>query len=139
MKKLWLYILFCPALTLAADLKLEISGLHPKSGLLLIAVYDQAEAFNANAHTQAVYLAECKLKPVLTHTVPDLNPGEYAVALLHDENGNYAMDRTFIGRPKEGYGFSNNVGRFKKPSFKKAAFRLREKGAALPIKMRYPK
>lgn len=137
MKQLWLCTLLAAAPLQAADLHLKISDVRLHRGKLLVALYDRPEPFYANAHTQAVYFTECNIEPRVTLTIPDLKPGEYAIALLHDENGNRAMDHTFLGRPKEGYGFSNNAGRFKKPSFKKAAFRLPEKGATLPIKMRY--
>lgn len=39
----------------------------------------------------------------------DLAPGRYAVAILHDENANGAMDETMLGSPKEGYGISRNA------------------------------
>ena len=32
----------------------------------------------------------------------------YALALYHDENGNRSFDRTGVGFPAEGFGFSNN-------------------------------
>ncbi len=41
----------------------------------------------------------------LTFHVP---PGRYALAVLHDENGNKKLDRNFLGVPKEGFGFANN-------------------------------
>jgi uncharacterized protein (DUF2141 family) len=34
--------------------------------------------------------------------------GRYAVAVIHDENGNHKLDRNFLGIPKEGFGFANN-------------------------------
>lgn len=37
-----------------------------------------------------------------------LPPGNYAVAAIHDENGNARLDRNFFGIPKEGFGFANN-------------------------------
>ena len=39
---------------------------------------------------------------------PDLPPGDYAVAAIHDENSNARLDRNFLGIPKEGFGFANN-------------------------------
>jgi uncharacterized protein (DUF2141 family) len=39
---------------------------------------------------------------------PDLPPGNYAVAAIHDENSNAHLDRNFLGIPKEGFGFANN-------------------------------
>ena len=38
----------------------------------------------------------------------DLPPGDYAVAVIHDENRNARLDRNFIGIPREGFGFANN-------------------------------
>jgi uncharacterized protein (DUF2141 family) len=37
-----------------------------------------------------------------------LQPGDYGVATIHDENRNARLDRNFIGVPKEGFGFANN-------------------------------
>jgi uncharacterized protein (DUF2141 family) len=52
---------------------------------------------------------------------PDLPPGDYAVAAIHDENSNARLDRNLIGVPKEGFGFANNphVG-LVPPAFEKA-------------------
>ena len=34
-------------------------------------------------------------------------PGEYAVSVVHDTNANRSVDRSTVGFPKEGVGFSN--------------------------------
>lgn len=52
---------------------------------------------------------------------PDLPPGDYAVAAIHDENGNAKLDRNLFGIPKEGFGFANNSHvTFSAPAFYKA-------------------
>lgn len=38
---------------------------------------------------------------------PNVAQGDYAITVLHDENGNAKADM-FFGIPKEGVGFSNN-------------------------------
>lgn len=38
-----------------------------------------------------------------------LPPGDYAVRIYHDENGNGRMDRNAFGLPREGYGFSREA------------------------------
>ena len=43
-----------------------------------------------------------------TGTYSDLPPGDYAVAVIHDENENKKLDRNFVGWPTEGFGFANN-------------------------------
>jgi len=37
-----------------------------------------------------------------------LPPGDYGVAVIHDENRNARLDRNIIGIPREGFGFANN-------------------------------
>jgi uncharacterized protein (DUF2141 family) len=43
-----------------------------------------------------------------TCTFPNVEPGTYAVAVVHDENSNGKLDKNFVGVPSEGYGVSNN-------------------------------
>lgn len=66
-----------------------------------------------------------------------LPPGNYAVAVVHDENGNGKLD-TFAGIPREGFGFSRNPRiAFGPPRFTSARFALMQSGNAQRIKMRY--
>lgn len=52
---------------------------------------------------------------------PNIPPGNYAIAAIHDENSNHHLDRNFIGIPKEGFGFANNPHvTLSAPSFKQA-------------------
>jgi len=39
----------------------------------------------------------------------DIPPGTYALVVIHDENMNGKLDTNWVGIPKEGYGFSNDV------------------------------
>jgi uncharacterized protein (DUF2141 family) len=63
--------------------------------------------------------------------------GRYAVALLHDENGNGKVDYAIM-IPREGFGFSRNpVVRMGPPSFESAAFPVGDAPVQLTIRMRY--
>lgn len=63
--------------------------------------------------------------------------GGYAVAVIHDENGNAKLD-TFAGIPREGFGFSNNPAiRFGPPRFAAARFRHAGDATAQQVRMRY--
>jgi uncharacterized protein (DUF2141 family) len=67
-------------------------------------------------------------------TVPK---GRYAIAIVHDENGNGKLDKRLL-MPREGYGFSNDAPvRRGPPSFKNAAFDVSESREHLSIRMRY--
>lgn len=66
-----------------------------------------------------------------------LTPGDYAIALIHDENGNGKLD-TFAGIPREGVGFSRNpVLRFGAPSFQSARFQVAGSAVEQDIRLKY--
>lgn len=64
----------------------------------------------------------------------------YAVAVYHDANANGEFDRTTLGAPMEGYGFSNDAPtRYATPSFDAARFMVKPGDNTLRIKIRYPR
>jgi uncharacterized protein (DUF2141 family) len=66
-------------------------------------------------------------------------PDAYAVAVYHDINANRDFDRTVVGLPNEGYGFSNNAPtKLGVPSFEAARFGAGAGDTTLRIRMRYP-
>ena len=65
-------------------------------------------------------------------------PGVYALAVYHDENNNHHFDRSLIGLPLEGYGFSNNASIFMgPPSFASVRFPVRPGDNRITIRLRY--
>jgi uncharacterized protein (DUF2141 family) len=67
----------------------------------------------------------------------DLPTGGYAIALIHDENGNNKLD-TLFGIPKEGFGFSRNpVIRFGAPKFAAARFDVASGTTAEIVRVKY--
>ena len=69
-----------------------------------------------------------------------LTPGVYAVAVYHDANANHDFDRDLIGRPAEGYGFSNDApARIGLPPLRTVRFRLPPAGLTIKVRMRYIK
>jgi uncharacterized protein (DUF2141 family) len=68
----------------------------------------------------------------------NFEPGEYALAVIHDENDNEKMDFNFFGIPKEPYGFSNNPGsRFKKPKYEATKITIGPEGKYVSIDLFY--
>lgn len=67
----------------------------------------------------------------------DLPTGAYAIALVHDENGNGRLDTSF-GMPREGFGFSRNpVIRFGPPRFAEAQFAVASGRVEEAIRVKY--
>ncbi|WP_375339526.1 DUF2141 domain-containing protein [Sphingomonas fuzhouensis] len=63
--------------------------------------------------------------------------GNYAAAVIHDENNNAKLD-TLAGIPREGFGFSRNpVIRFGPPRFSAARFTVDSVAETQQIRMRY--
>jgi len=58
----------------------------------------------------------------------NLEPGDYAVSVIHDRNNNGKLDTNRLGIPKEGFAFGNNaMGIFGPPSFENAKVSIRDK------------
>lgn len=65
-------------------------------------------------------------------------PGEYAVAILHDENENGRADRVLGMAPREGYGFSRDAPvRMAPPDWDDAVFEMGSGAQRMTIRMRY--
>ena len=106
-----------------------------KAGEIHVAVYDNAEAFEADrgengGATSGITEGTIEMvEPGSVTYVYELPPGTYAIGIFHDVNLNNKMDNNFFGVPKEQYGFSNNArALFGPPDFENAAFVL--KGSA---------
>ena len=104
-----------PAATPACDgsagqvrLQVRVAGLQTAKGNITITVYpDDASRFLAKggklarqriAAVQAVTSA-CFVMPAA---------GVYAIAVYHDANDDHDFNRSFVGMPAEGFGFSRN-------------------------------
>ena len=75
--------------------------------------------------------------PGATLRFPDVAPGDYAIAALHDENRDGKMN-TMIGIPREGVGFSNNPAiRMSAPKFSAARFAVGNTTVVETVRMKY--
>jgi uncharacterized protein (DUF2141 family) len=123
------FLLACSSSS-AADLTITIKGLRNSQGNVSLCV------FSADGSVTNVF-PDCESgKPIKAQkaaisggevvvTYKGLKDGIYAVAMIHDENGNGKLDTNFLGIPIEGLGVSNNPTLFGKPSFDEAKFNLR--------------
>lgn len=86
-----------------------------------------------NSHRTVVKAAN-----TITIRFDDVRPGEYAIALLHDENEDGKANRVLGMAPKEGYGFSRDAPvRVAPPDWDDAVFTVGSGPQKLTIKMRY--
>jgi len=121
------------------DITVVVTNLRSIDGDILISLYDKAEGFpkDRDAIVRAAAVPPDDSGQVTT-VFEDLPHGDYAIAVLHDEDGSRGMTFGRFHLPKEGYCFSNNVKvRFKPPKFKKTKFTLDGNNVSQTLKMRY--
>ncbi len=70
----------------------------------------------------------------VTITFENVQPGNYAIMGLHDENENGRMDFRENGMPLESYGTSNNSLSFGPPQYQDAKFNVETKDLELNIR-----
>jgi uncharacterized protein (DUF2141 family) len=119
-------------------LHVHVVGLRSSNGKVGCTLYNSPETFPGDA-SKAFRDVDASISDRrATCNFSNIPPGVYALVVIHDENGNGKFDRNFLGIPKEGYAFSNNVRpRFAPPSFKAASFAYKGGEQSLTITMRY--
>jgi uncharacterized protein (DUF2141 family) len=112
--------LFYPILANPGEVKLVISGFETNEGLVIIKVYKGPEGF-AKEDDLAYKIYKENIQDLECRLAIDLPAGEYAILVIHDENGNELLDTNFIGMPKEPVGVSINPKK-SKPDYEKSKF-----------------
>ena len=65
-------------------------------------------------------------------------PGTYALAVYHDADADRVFDRTALGLPDEGFGFSNNPPTFLGlPNFDRVRIRVPKTNLSTTVRLRY--
>ena len=116
-----------------------MAGFRNEKGFMRISLFESAKGFPGD-HRRAIRSGSGRIQNgAATFTFAGVPHGTYAVAVLHDENGNGKMDTNLVGIPKEGGGASNDAkARFGPPKFDDAKFVIRDPQLKLRINIRYP-
>jgi len=123
---------------LAGEVVITVTDLRSTKGVVRACMTTREDIFpkcikDPGSHRTVVPAGD---KVVIRFT--GVKPGDYAIALLHDENDNGKADRALGMMPKEGYGFSRDAPvRMAPPKFRDAVFAQGEGTSRLTIKMRY--
>jgi uncharacterized protein (DUF2141 family) len=122
--------------TLLGNLKIIIKGCRTSGGTALVALYNKSTGFMKKEPLRNA--SEIIKSTQLTMQFDSLGKGNYAIAIIHDENGNGILDKNDIGIPLEGYGFSNDArGTFGPPEYKDAKFWFAGLNKTIVINMVY--
>lgn len=125
--------------TPGAELRVRIGHLRNEKGHVLVSLFRNGEGYPdepEKAYRKGQALISNGNAVMVFH---DLPAGDYAIAILHDENDDLRMNKNWLGLPTEGYGFSNNVmGMFGPPGLSKASFAVKATGIQyIDIRIKY--
>ena len=125
----------CPA-TWAADLSLDITNIKSADGNLLIAVWDSEDGFLSPDTIRYRGLTPAK-EGTVTYVLHDIPPGDYAISVFHDADGDGKLKKNMMGIPREPLGMSRDAkGTFGPPAYEDAVFTLPEDGLTLTIRLK---
>ncbi len=91
----------------AETLTIVIEDIREASGTIQVRVHAGKAQFDGEG-SMAQFM-EPAVAGSITLVAEDLPPGEYAIRVMHDVNGNDALDANFVGAPTEPFAFSNNA------------------------------
>jgi uncharacterized protein (DUF2141 family) len=122
----------------SGDITVAVSKVRNTSGEIICSLFADAGGF-----AQRVPLAKVVAQPLVPATTcvfHGVKAGIYVITAIHDENDNGRLDKTFFGRPTEGYGVSNNhTYATHGPRFDESKFSFSGNGTrSIAIHLRYP-
>ena len=139
LNKAWFTLLLFVQTPAENKLMVNAQGFRNADGQAAVALFQSADGFPESTEKAIRKATSPIVNGTASVTFGNLPNGVYAIVVLHDTNGSLSMDRGLFGRPKEGYGVSNNAkpGMFGPPKFQDAAFQLGGENHEITIKLRY--
>lgn len=122
----------------AGDVVITVTDLRSTKGVVRACMTTREDIFPKCIKDPAAHRTVVPANGKLEIRFTGVNPGTYAIALLHDENDNGKADRAMGMMPKEGYGFSRDAPvKMAPPKFQDAVFKQGEGTSRMTIRMRY--
>ena len=130
-------LLAAPPPAEGGDLIVRIDNLRSAKGLVRLCLTRDPAHFPDCKGDPAARTASLSAAEAGAVRFSHLAPGTYAIAVIHDENGNGKLD-TLAMMPREGFGFSKNPAiRFGPPKFGEAQFVVGAQASEQRIRVRY--
>jgi uncharacterized protein (DUF2141 family) len=116
----------------------NVDNVRSSRGLIAVTLYtDERRKFLAKRGS--LYVGRVPARPGRTRVcihVP--RPGTYALAVYHDADSDRSFDRTGIGLPDEGFGFSNNPPTFLGlPNFSRVRLNVPRTDLSTTVRLHY--
>ncbi len=123
-----------------SNLTVQIRGIRSNRGVIRVALFRNKQTYESPAPAQSAYRRA--ILPIKNNSAEwqlEVPYGVYGVKLFHDEDNSGKLKKSFVGRPTEGVGFSNNPKLTNHaPSFDEVKFQVGQPQQAITIKMINP-
>lgn len=120
-------------------INVEVAGLKNSNGYLTLTLYDDnSRKFLASGGSRDVVRVPAKAGMARTCLKLPGN-GVWVIAIYHDEDKSRKINRSGLGIPTEGFGFSNNPSTVAGlPTFRSVRLKVSKPGLTTRINVRYP-
>ena len=120
------------------DLRIEVEGIRNASGHVSIALFSSENGFPEKSENAFKLQVQEIKNGQAVFNFQFLPPGNYAFAVLHDENKDGEMKKNILGIPREGFAFSQNFKpKIGAPDFEEASFKLNSGTNKVIVRMIY--
>ncbi|GAB3792169.1 DUF2141 domain-containing protein [Spirosoma humi] len=115
------------------SLTIEVHNIRTLNGAVYVALFRPGKDFPEGKPVEGKKVDATSER---VRTSFSVEPGAYAIAVYHDENGNGKMDKKMFGIPKEPYGFSNDFRpKLSAPKFSDCEFSVGNDGKTVRIQL----
>lgn len=107
---LLLVLTFCILRSISGQeyaLTVQVSNIKEKKGKMIVSIFNNLNDYLKEGKEYCKKIIVVK-DSIINYTFKKLPKGVYAVALYHDVNEDGKCNKSLIGIPKEGFGFSKN-------------------------------
>jgi uncharacterized protein (DUF2141 family) len=121
------------------SLTVVVNGIRNQTGEICLRVYNSEKGFPDHAKSEVKSGCTKITGNSIKQVFSGLKPGNYAVAVVDDQNGDHKLNKDFFGIPEEGFGISRNPVvsiRTGTPKFKNASLKV-DKNTTINIFLKY--
>lgn len=124
-----------PAFASAGDITVTITGIENSTGTIRVGLFNDGDDYPDDGFYREE--AVDARSGAITVTFSNVPEGEYAIAVMHDENDDYVVNTNALGIPREGVGVSNNyLGGMRRPRYDRSTFD-HDGSTSVTVRMRY--
>jgi len=120
----------------AADIDVTLTGVEARGGVLYVSLQTEADYKQPRATRGEMF--ETPAAGDLTFSWTDVPAGDYALSVLHDEDGDQQMKREQNGWPLEGWAITNGDDLRGPPTFADVKVTVNDDGFVIVEAMHYP-